>query len=175
MNLVCSVIKLNLTLTLFIGASLAAFAGHDTGRNVLTFAPVSGSPSPNGDGNAEITITDGTIAGGDDRWFTRGYVSGLQPYTRYTLVVQGRFVLPGSVSNDFSSIASFRTDGSGGGNFWNSFYILKRLGVAQIRRDGVPVLQATRAAGGIGTIATIPFINNDWNGGGWNDGGSWSR
>ncbi len=135
---------------LFLGSLIVVFAVHDTGRNLLTFTPVAGSPSPNASGSGEITLTNGTIANNNDRWSVSARFSGLQSNTQYNIVVLNRFATDGK----FSSICSFNTrDGS---RCWNSFLILKNLGVAQVRRasDGAIVLEARRANGG---IKTIPF------------------
>lgn len=153
-----------LTLGLVAGIALVAYAVHETGNNVLTFAPVAGSPSPNARGSGETQITEGRIdsAPGDgvddgtDVWRASFQFSGLRPRQMYTITVPGRYDPPPPAE---SGIVSFVTDSYGNSRIWFQFVGLARLGVARVRLggdQGQVVLQATRAAGGPGSIVTQP-------------------
>ncbi|MGI8924930.1 MAG: hypothetical protein ACR2HJ_13050 [Fimbriimonadales bacterium] len=164
-------LKLILGLGLVAGLSLVAYAVHDTGNNILTFAPVVGSESPNARGSGETQITGGRIDtalnngvdDGTDVWRASFQFSGLRSRRMYTITVPGRFDAPPPAE---SGIVTFVTDSSGNSRIWFQFAGLARLGVARLRLggdQGPVVLQATRAPGGPGTIVTQA-------GGGW---GGW--
>lgn len=163
-----------LVLGIMIGAAAIAYAVHETGNNKLTFAPVANSFSPNAQGYGETEITQGKIdsAPGDgvddgtDVWQASFKFSGLNPRQMYTITVPGRYDAPPPAE---SGIVSFVTDSYGNSRTYFEFVGLARLGVARLRLggdQGPVVLQATRAAGGPGTIVTQT--------GGWSDGG-WGR
>lgn len=138
-------------LTLFTWGS--AHGAHES-ANQLTFAPVAGSASPDGSGQGVINYVKG-ISGEEPNteWTSSFRFSGLAADTMYTVVVRGRFADAGG----FSGICSFTTDTNGNGRCQERFTGLQRLAVAQLRlggEDGTPVLQATRPAGGPGTIVS---------------------
>ena len=136
-------------------AVLGASAAHE-GVNHLTFAPAAATPAPAGTGTL-------AFQGGDEprsRWTSTFRFTGLQVGATYSVVVQGRFGDDGTpAATAFSGLCSFRTDGSGAGGCWNYSLGLRRLAVAQLRlgdEAGPSVLQATRAIGGPGAIASAP-------------------
>jgi hypothetical protein len=131
----------------------ASYAAHES-ANQLTFAPVAGSASPDGSGAGMINYIKGTSGEEPDtEWASSFRFSGLEVNTMYTVAVRGRFV----DAMAFSGICSFTTDDAGNGTCQERFTGLQRLGVAQLRlggEGGTPVLQATRPAGGPGTIVS---------------------
>lgn len=130
-----------------------SYAAHES-SNQLTFAPVAGSASPDGSGTGVINYIKGTSGEEPDtQWASSFTFTGLEANTMYTVVVRGRF----ANADAFSGICSFMTDDAGDGTCQSRFDGLQRLGVAQLRlggEGGTPVLQATRAAGGPGTIVS---------------------
>lgn len=131
---------------LLLGGAHLVLASHES-VNRLTFAPVSGSPSPTGAGTGVIEFKGG--AEPTSRWTATFQFEGLEPDTPYSVVVQGRFGANGTeAAMAFSEICSFRTDAAGAGGCWYYPVGLARLNVAQLRLGdaaGPPVLQATRA------------------------------
>jgi len=159
-----------LTLAIVAGAATIAYAVHETGNNVLTFAPVAGSFSPNAKGSGETSITQGKIDSapgngvddGTDVWKASFQFSGLKPRQMYTITVPGRYDAPPPAE---SGIVSFVTSSDGSSRTYFEFVGLARLGVARLRLggdQGPVVLQATRAAGGAGTIVTQPGSYGGW-------------
>lgn len=122
-----------------------ALAAHES-TNTLVFAPVAGSPAPDGAGGGIINYIKGTSEEEPDTaWSSAFRFSGLVPDTTYTVVVRGRFADP----TVFSAICEFTTNASGVGACQSQFLGLERLAIAQLRLggvDGTPILQATRQA-----------------------------
>ncbi|MGI8643925.1 MAG: hypothetical protein ACR2LS_07390 [Thermomicrobiales bacterium] len=130
-------------------------AAHES-TNVLRFAPPDGTAA---DGSGEGRID---YQGGEDeasRWTTTFTFTGLQPETRYDVVVQGRFGEDDTPdASAFTSLCSFQTTASGAGVCWSYIRELRRLGIVEVRQSGndrSTVLSATRAEGP-GTIASTP-------------------
>jgi len=132
-------------------------AEHES-ANALTFAPVAGSAAPAGSGTGEIAYNGGFEP--VSQWTATFRFAGLAADADYTVVVQGRFGEDGSAeAAAFTETCSFRASATGEGGCWDYHLGLVRLGVAQLRlggEAGEPVLQATRAGGGPGTIVSTP-------------------
>lgn len=134
-----------LTLALLVALALptTAFAAHES-NNKLTFAPVAGSPAPDGTGSGVINYVKGASDEEPNTVWTSAFrFSGLAANTDYVVVVRGRF----ADAAVFSEICRFTTNANGSGGCSEVFLGLARLAVAQLRlADGSPVLQATRQA-----------------------------
>jgi len=136
---------------------LLASAGHES-TNALVFAPVDASPSPRAAGEGKIEFHGGSEP--KTRWTVTFTFTDLQPATMYMVVVRGRFGADESPeATAFTTLCRFRTDTAGAGGCWDYLVELRRVGVVQLRangEDGAPVLQATREAGGPGSITSVP-------------------
>lgn len=145
-----------LLVALFASTARSVSADHES-TNSLTFAPVAGSPSPDGSGNGTVDFRGG--AEPTSRWTATFKFAGLQADTSYTIAIQGRFGADGSPQASApAAICRLRTDRTGAGRCWHYYRGMQRLGVAQLRlggEDGPAVLQATRAAGGPGSIRSV--------------------
>ncbi len=132
-------------LVALLAVPATALAAHES-NNKLDFAPVAGSPAPDGAGGGVINYIKGiSEEEPDTAWSSAFRFSGLAPDTAYTVVVRGRFADP----TVFSAICEFTTNASGIGTCQSEFLGLQRLAIAQLRLGGVggtPVLQATRQA-----------------------------
>ena len=148
---------MSVLLAMVVGAVPGAAADHE-GTNVLTFAPVWDSPSPNAAGTGTIEFNGGVEP--SSKWTATFSFSGLPPFTSYTVALQGRYGLDGSADSvKFTALCSFQTDEYGAGGCWWYFRGLRRLNVSQLRLgddQGRTVLQATRSDGGPGSIVTLP-------------------
>lgn len=159
---------------LVLGTAAVVYAVHDTGNNIVTYAPVAGSSSPNAWGRFETRISEGRIDSnlgtngtgngiddGTDVWRSNASFSRLRPRQMYTITVVGRF----DSSADESGVVTFITDSSGGSRIWFEFAGLARLGVSRVRLGGDRgpiVMEARRAAGGPGTIITQTGGYSGW-------------
>jgi len=132
-------------------------AVHES-TNTLVFAPGPASAAPTAAGNGRIDYRGGTEP--QSQWTATFAFVGLAPAATYTVVVRGRAGDDGSPAADaFTPICAFATDGAGAGGCWFYLVGLRRVGVVQLRlgaEGGAPVLQATRAAGGPGSIVSLP-------------------
>lgn len=146
---------------LLAGTVLVARAGHES-TNTLAFAPVAGSPAPDGRGAGTVDFKGGGEP--KTRWSSTFEFAGLQANATYTVAVQGRSGADGSPeASAFSGLCTFRADGHGNGGCWNYSFGLQRLGIAQLRlgdHNGQAVLQATRDGGGAGSIVSVPNKNS---------------
>lgn len=127
------------------GIVLPALAHHRESMNIMTFAPVTGSVSPEAEGKGVVNFVSGASGETDAQsvWTTAFVFMGLAPYTQYTVAVRGAFGDPRA----FYGICTFVTNESGTGVCQNQFTGLQRLDVVQLRlgdENGTPVLQATR-------------------------------
>ena len=142
---------------LVVGTTGVAGAEHE-GTNVLTFAPVAGSPSPYASGTGLIEFKGGVEP--RSKWTATFSFSGLQPFTAYSVAVQGRYGVDGSADSvKFTALCSFQTNEFGAGGCWWYFRGLRRLNVSQLRLgddQGRTVLQATRDESGPGSIVRLP-------------------
>ncbi|CAA9568523.1 MAG: hypothetical protein AVDCRST_MAG49-3339 [uncultured Thermomicrobiales bacterium] len=154
---VAAAVRVMVLAGLVLAVARSASAAHDT-TNTLVFAPVTGSPSPAATGDGVVEFRGGPEP--RSRWSARFGFRGLQPDTDYAVVVQGRFGEDGSPAAEaFTPLCAFRTDPTGAGTCWWYHLGLRRLSVVQVRLGdaaGAPVLQATRAPGGPGTITSRP-------------------
>lgn len=149
------VIGLVLGFVLAVSGRHLADAAHES-TNTLTFAPANGAPAgASGAGLIEYQ-------GGEDeasRWTTTFSFTGLQPDTRYVVMVQGRFGEDASPSaRAFTPLCSFVTSATGDGVCWHYIRQLRRLSIVELRQgnaSGSTVLAATRGEGA-GTIGSTP-------------------
>jgi len=134
-----------------------AGAVHES-TNTLVFAPVPGSPAPTATGTGVVDFRGEPEP--ESKWVATFRFAGLAPATAYAVAVQGRFGADGSAEADaFTEVCAFRTGDDGAGGCWYYVRAMRRLGAAQLRLDGAdgpPVLQATRAPGGPGSITSQP-------------------
>ncbi len=141
---------------LVVGTARGVSAEHE-GINFLTFAPVAGSPSPYASGTGLIEFKGGVEP--HSKWTATFSFSGLQPFTAYSVAIQGRYGVDGSVDSvRFTALCSFQTDELGAGGCWWYFRGLRRLNVSQLRLgddQGRTVLQATRDGSGPGSIVRL--------------------
>ena len=125
-------------------AALPALASHE-GNNALTFAPVTGSASPEASGAGIVYYIKGRSTEEPDTFWTSSFnFAGLAPHTTYTVVLFMAGV-------PHSGICTFTSNAIGHGGCTNRFETLDRFGSAQLRlggEGGTPVLQATRHATG---------------------------
>jgi len=125
-------------------AALPALASHE-GNNLLTFAPVAGSASPDASGSGIVNYVKGqSTAEPDTGWTSSFHFTGLEPNTAYTVVLFMAGV-------PHSGICTFTTNAAGNGGCASTFETLDRFGSAQLRlggETGAPVLQATRHSTG---------------------------
>ncbi len=134
-----------LGLVALLALPATTLAAHES-NNKLIFAPVAGSPTPEGAGSGVINYIKGiSEEEPDTAWSSAFRFSGLAPDTAYTVVVRGQFADPAV----FSAICEVTTNASGSGTCQSQFTGLQRLAIAQLRlggAGGTPVLQATRQA-----------------------------
>ncbi len=153
---------------LVLGTVAVVYAVHDTGNNIVTYAPIA--DTPNASGRFETRISEGRIDQvlgdgldtGTDVWRSSARFSRLRARQMYTITVVGRF----DSAADESGVVTFITDSSGSSRIWFDFAGLARLGVSRVRLGGDRgpiVMEARRAAGGPGTIVT----ETGYGGGGW--------
>ncbi|MBA2278342.1 MAG: hypothetical protein H0W06_11320 [Chloroflexia bacterium] len=135
-----------------------ANAEHES-TNVLTFASATDAPLPDATGDGVIEF-NGLTDPQATRWTATFSFAGLEPGASYTVVVQGRFGDDGTTdATAWTPICAFQAGAGGIGGCWHYFVELRRLGVVQLRQgdgDGLPVLQATRAADQPGIIESVP-------------------
>lgn len=140
-----------------LSAVPAIRADHE-GINGLTFAAPADSPSPaaRGSGRIEYHGESEPVS----RWTSTFDFTGLEPQTAYLVMVMGRTGEDGSAAAlALSPICLFQSDAAGAGQCWDYGLGMRRIGIIQLRRDdeaGPVVLQATRAADGIGSILSVP-------------------
>lgn len=144
-------------LVVLVGWAGGALAVHE-GTNVLVFAPVDGEAPLGAAGEGTIEFNGGSEP--VSRWTVTLRFAGLAPERAYAVVLQGRTGEDGSpAASTFSGLCAFRTSATGDGGCWDYAQGMERLGVVQVRlgdERGAAVLQATRAAGGPGSIVTLP-------------------
>ncbi len=118
--------------------ALPALASHES-NNALTFAPVTGSPSPGASGAGVINYVKGASTEEPNTvWTSSFHFAGLAPGTTYSVFVFSR-----------GGICTFTSDAAGSGSCESTFVSLPMLGIAQLRLGGdagPAVLQATRQA-----------------------------
>lgn len=142
-----------LLMTIGIAIPMASLADHES-DNRMVFEPVEDSPKPGSRGTGEVMFHGG--AEPESRWTATFQFTGLDAGAPYTVAVQGRFGVNGTADADtFTAICAFQSDSQGNGGCWYYFLGLKHLGIVQVREtdlNGAPVLQATRAEDGPGSI-----------------------
>jgi len=145
-----------LAFSTFSAAAQVQDIGH-FGKNRLRFSTAEPFELPDATGTGIVDYKGGREP--SSQWRASFRFAGLEPGASYTVVIRGRFGVPGSAAvESFSPLCSFSADDTGqGGCFWY-FRGLARLTLVQLRagdETGTPVLEANRSRGP-GSIETTP-------------------
>lgn len=141
-------LTLAVTMGIIVASIAPATADHES-LTRMTFAPVADSADPAASGEGMVEFHGGEEP--DSRWTATFQYFGLRPEITYAVVVQGRFGEDDSEeAAAFTPICEFISGDDGSGGCWFYFVGLKRLGVVQLRVDGLQgaaVLQASKKDG----------------------------